>query len=194
MALTEEQRLKRNAYMREWKSRNAEKHRAWSRQYYQNNAEYCRARELKRYYEHQEEIRAKQKAYYRANKDRILARNKVWTHTHPEQAKAAKDAWKIANPERIIAYQRQGRLRRRHGVGHCTSEQLQARIAYYGYRCWLCGAPWEEIDHVKPISKGGSNWPANLRPACRPCNRRKSDHWSLPVSRYLQQRSERILL
>jgi len=41
----------------------------------------------------------------------------------------------------------------------------------------MCGAPWEHIDHVKPISKGGSNWPANLRPACEPCNLRKSDQW-----------------
>ena len=45
--------------------------------------------------------------------------------------------------------------------------------------CWMCGAEATEIDHVKPLSAGGSNWPANLRPACHPCNRAKSNHWPL---------------
>lgn len=61
--------------------------------------------------------------------------------------------------------------------GFATPEQISARIAFYGHRCWMCGAPWRQIDHVKPLSKGGSNWPANLRPACRPCNGRKNNRW-----------------
>ena len=37
----------------------------------------------------------------------------------------------------------------------------------------MCGTEATAIDHVKPIARGGSNWPANLRPACTPCNSRK---------------------
>lgn len=61
--------------------------------------------------------------------------------------------------------------------GVVTAEQLNARVAYYGHRCWMCGAPWTCIDHVKPLAAGGSNWPANLRPACQSCNARKSANW-----------------
>jgi hypothetical protein len=32
-------------------------------------------------------------------------------------------------------------------------------------------------DHVKPLARGGSNWPANLRPACKSCNSRKGARW-----------------
>jgi len=37
--------------------------------------------------------------------------------------------------------------------------------------CWLCGYPGADtLDHVVPVSRGGTNDPANLRPAHRGCN------------------------
>lgn len=47
-------------------------------------------------------------------------------------------------------------------------------------RCVYCGAPADTIDHVIPRSKGGTDDPDNLVPACRDCNSRKSNHldWS----------------
>ena len=55
--------------------------------------------------------------------------------------------------------------------GSCSLLQLWWRIKYYDYLCWICGKDYEEIDHVIPVSKGGTNWPANLRPICKKCNR-----------------------
>lgn len=69
------------------------------------------------------------------------------------------------------------RARKRGATGRATTEEIRARIEYYGHKCWMCGAPWTCIDHVKPLSLGGSNWPANLRPACRSCNARKHNRW-----------------
>ena len=69
--------------------------------------------------------------------------------------------------------------RKRQAAGHVTPEQLAARLAYYGARCYLCGTPWAHWDHVIPLARGGSNWPANLRPACVTCNVRKWAH--MPV-------------
>lgn len=61
--------------------------------------------------------------------------------------------------------------------GECTGEQIAARVAYFGGRCWICGEAGTEIDHVKPLSRGGSHWPSNLRPACKSCNSRKRSRW-----------------
>lgn len=66
---------------------------------------------------------------------------------------------------------------RRGAEGYCSLTQLQARIDYYGGLCWICGDPMEAIDHVKPLSKGGTEWPANLRPICTSCNSKKRDLW-----------------
>jgi hypothetical protein len=62
--------------------------------------------------------------------------------------------------------------------GFHTLEQRRARSAFYGDVCWICRtAPVQAMDHVKPLAAGGSQWPANLRPACRPCNSSKGSKW-----------------
>jgi hypothetical protein len=47
------------------------------------------------------------------------------------------------------------------------------------FRCQYCGAAAPdvilEVDHIKPVSKGGTNDIMNLVTACRDCNRGKSD-------------------
>lgn len=60
-----------------------------------------------------------------------------------------------------------------------TTAQVMERMAYWGNRCWICSGPFESIDHVKPIAKGGWHILANLRPSCRPCNNRKCARWPL---------------
>lgn len=49
-----------------------------------------------------------------------------------------------------------------------------------GFQCCLCGNSGKEsrleIDHIRPVSKGGSNKMKNLQTLCFNCNRGKSDH------------------
>lgn len=50
--------------------------------------------------------------------------------------------------------------------------------------CSICAMQLTEdnhtIDHIVPVSQGGTNSQANLRPACRECNEWKSDKLRLP--------------
>ena len=48
-----------------------------------------------------------------------------------------------------------------------------------GYRpaCHYCGGKATTRDHVVPRSRGGTNKPQNLVPACEPCNKAKADKW-----------------
>jgi 5-methylcytosine-specific restriction endonuclease McrA len=98
--------------------------------------------------------------------------------------------WRAANPEKAKAKVRRAELRRKarhaNAPGTVTEDQLQARIDFYGRRCYLCGCDWDAldpfdrvIDHVIPLSRGGTGWPSNLRPACRLCNARK---WANPLA------------
>lgn len=124
---------------------------------------------------------AVRKAYRARRGDTIRAANRAEYQRNRERRLAASRRWREQNPDRVrqlIRAQNSARYARVKGApGHATAEQIQARWAYYGDRCWMCRAPATDTDHVKPLAAGGSNWPANLRPACSSCNREKSDTW-----------------
>jgi hypothetical protein len=46
--------------------------------------------------------------------------------------------------------------------------------------CHWCGAPATTADHLVPVARGGTHDPANLVPACKPCNssRRADPRWT----------------
>lgn len=50
-----------------------------------------------------------------------------------------------------------------------------------GYRCKICGRSemfdYLEIDHIKPIAKGGKTVYSNLQTLCQRCNREKGDSY-----------------
>lgn len=66
--------------------------------------------------------------------------------------------------------ERRRRERLRRAGGRCAREAKRQRWALYGNLCWVCHAPATHSDHVIAVARGGSNWPANIRPACRRCN------------------------
>jgi hypothetical protein len=44
-----------------------------------------------------------------------------------------------------------------------------------GWTCTYCGGVANEVDHIIPLKRGGSDDPDNLTSACRTCNARKHD-------------------
>lgn len=66
-------------------------------------------------------------------------------------------------------------------AAYTTWAKVAARFAMWGGKCWLCSAPAEARDHVKPLSKGGRHLPSNIRPICHSCNSRKGSRWPFPV-------------
>lgn len=120
---------------------------------------------------------------YIANRDRMLAQSAAWKLAHPERMAQFKKDWQARHPERYADQKRANESKRRARkaaveVFEFSDEQLTARLAYYGHKCWICNTcDYEELDHVKPLSKGGAHMLGNLRPACRSCNRSKHASW-----------------
>ena len=145
----------------EWKATadpTGERHRAYVRKHRDKNIERHRRRERenkkRQKLQDPEGVRARRKAWEAQNRDVLRAAWKLNTHTRRAQKRA-------------------------NGAVPFTADQLDQRIAYYGYRCWICGADHEAIDHVKPLSKGGPHMLANLRPICTSCNSSKGAEWPL---------------
>ncbi len=107
--------------------------------------------------------------------------------------------WRVEAIERVVAALRRyipishvqirelavGRLS---GISNLTpAERREALINAYGHevspgrrvpRCGYCGtsAGSIEVDHILPISRGGTDAWSNLTLACKSCNRRKGSH------------------
>ena len=65
---------------------------------------------------------------------------------------------------------------RRNALGSFTHQEWQAKLEEYNYKCAYCGNPLDEditIDHITPISRGGSHNINNLAPAHKVCNSSK---------------------
>lgn len=61
--------------------------------------------------------------------------------------------------------------------GNYTWETWQDLKKKHNYSCVMCCRKEPEIkltmDHIIPISKGGTNWISNIQPLCRGCNSKK---------------------
>ncbi len=122
-----------------------------------------------------ERTREKARRSYHNNKPAAMARHKKWVEENPDRTRAINRNWYKNNTEVAKAKAAVGRARRLGAAGTATARQLADRIAMFGGKCWMCGKSADTIDHVIPIAKGGTHWPANLRPACGPCNYGKQD-------------------
>jgi len=185
--------------MREHKRLARQKNPNLDREYYQANRERlqlkrkikysldeegrAKEREQQRLYyqKHREALKAKVRAYNKTNAAKISERNRL-RRQDPDYVKVANERSRKyrANPanHKVLAHRTMQYYSRKYEAkGFSTKAQLQARWDYYGGRCWICTDEAKEMDHVIPLSKGGTNWPANLKPICRSCNARKSNTW-----------------
>lgn len=114
----------------------------------------------------------------KADPARAAASQARYRRENPEKVAANLARWHAANPEKVKAHRvtRKGLVKNAPTVPF-TGKQLAERMAYYGNRCWMCRGAFDHVDHVKPLSKGGSNMLSNLRPSCAFCNLSKNDKW-----------------
>lgn len=126
--------------------------------------------------------KARARQRYRDKRELLIRQAVEWGTANPELRRVYRQKWARENPEYMREKVRQRyALRRGAFTISFTPEQLAAKVAYWGDRCWLCTGEWTAIDHVKPLSKGGPHILANLRPICQSCNSHKRNTWPWPL-------------
>jgi len=113
----------------------------------------------------------------KANKKYIQEYRKQYRIEHRDEIRAYQKQWLAENLDKCRAINNARRSRETNAPGYATKEQRAARWDVFGGKCYICGKEAEELDHVKPLAKGGANWPCNLRPICKSCNSRKRTIW-----------------
>jgi 5-methylcytosine-specific restriction endonuclease McrA len=104
-----------------------------------------------------------------------------WKKANPEKWQRINARWKAGNPEKVKAADRaKGSMRRaakRNSEGsYRTTDVMELLESQHGL-CAYCGLDLGayHIDHILPLSRGGSNGVENIALACSPCNLSKSN-------------------
>ena len=121
---------------------------------------------------------------YRArpeNKAKALMASAAWRKANPKWAERLVKDWRARNPERtrlnIAAAGQTRRARKRGAEGHHTRLDLSELFVLQKGRCADCQRSIKKgyhIDHIQPLSKGGTNNRSNIQLLCQSCNCRKS--------------------
>jgi len=90
----------------------------------------------------------------------------------PESKSEPEVAQMSENPEQIDPNAEQ--IREKWASRYVSAATREAVLARAGHKCLICAATQNlEIDHIVPVSQGGTGDESNLQCLCRPCNRRK---------------------
>ena len=168
------------AYKRDYREKHGDAIRERERAYYRENSEACVERRRKWRESNREHISEYSKGYYWLNRDVRIRQMREYREAHPELFAELGRKYRQDNPEMRREAQERRRARLRGAtVVRFTQDELSARMAYFANKCWMCGGPFENVDHVKPISRGGPHMLSNLRPSCCGCNSSKGAKWPL---------------
>ncbi len=128
---------------------------------------------------HPEEMYEKRKAQYRKFKAYYQEKNRAHYAEHKDETRARVMKWRQANPDQHRERQNTAAARyrgRKRAAGTFNSKDIDALKKSQRGRCYWCRNPYGrfQIDHVWPLSKGGSNGAENIVLACKTCNHTKN--------------------
>lgn len=112
------------------------------------------------------------KLYYLKNKDALKEKQRERYERDKDKIKAYIKRWAAKNPIKTRAH----KARRRSAEGRFNDSDIISIYKNQKGLCYYCMEPLYnkyDIDHFIPVSKGGTNYPSNLRLACQACNNRK---------------------
>jgi 5-methylcytosine-specific restriction endonuclease McrA len=155
----------------------AEKARIRARAWHAANREYALERARKYAAKHREEARAKAAKWRLENCQRHRDNAMRYKAANPEKARLATEKWRRENYDRWLAHARNYKIRKRGAEGRYTGDDVIRLFGHQKGRCAACTKRLTKhhVDHIVPLSKGGSNYPTNLQLLCPPCNLSKKD-------------------
>ncbi len=117
-------------------------------------------------------------------------RARQWRRAHPQRV-SEQISKRKQHPDYLVRAQVAFAARRARKLctpGKASTADVKRLFNRFDGRCAYCGSLAQHVDHVVPLSRGGSNFIGNMLPACAACNETK--HSSLLVEwRYRSRRA-----
>ncbi len=153
--------------------------KASTREYYEKNVDALKAKSAQFRCEQPERSRAQVSAWVERNHSRKRAKDREYYRNHIEERREYN-----SRPDRLAAHRANAKTqkaKRRAAIGSTiepiTAEQWQEIQASYLMLCVYCLERCDDptMDHVVALNRGGDHAAGNIVPACRKCNREKTD-------------------
>lgn len=195
--ITPEMRAIKNAKLREYKASNPELLREQRKAYRERNRATLIEKAAKYRAENKEALSESSRERYRRNIEKISeyfkARrqlkaeyDKAYVRENKERIAARAAEYKRKNPDKVRRHAHKRRARALEAEGVYSADDVQKILGLQRGMCAYCrvkvGKQYH-VDHIKPLSRGGSNWPENLQILCPGCNVRKWAHDPLDFAR-----------
>lgn len=174
-----------------------------TRRWREANPDKIKQYERTKYLRHRDRIREYARVHYLLNREAYIERAAKWKQENPERVKEHARNGRERHRERYNAYGREHAREMRKADPQKYRDRFNAWAASPRGRAWFkanaharrgapfteealewleslvdplctyCGSPADSIDHIIPVTKGGTSDRENLTPACRSCNSKK---------------------
>ncbi len=183
-----------------WRDNHKGKQEIYGKLYYQNNKEKINIRQ-RVYYEmhkiemnkcsknysatHKQENKIYMKAYCISNKEEIKARKKIYHDNHKKEIKERQNTWHKLNRDKHREYDRKRRAQKY----ETKIEPIKEKLVFIrdGWICQICHKRVDKrfkypnpmsasLDHILPLSRGGTHTYANIQLTHWVCNISKKNN------------------
>lgn len=133
-----------------------------------NNPDKVKAKEKRR----NEKAKEYKMQWIKNNPDKVREqRRKTYYNGGKERIRE----WNKENPEKIKQYIYKSRLKRIENAGKVYDIIEKDYRKLFSSPCFICGEKEISIDHIIPVTLGGTHSIGNLQSLCKPCNSSKNN-------------------
>lgn len=139
-------------------------------------------------------IKEYQSSWYQENKEKVKTQAKKWAEKYKEKVRISIKKYRQSQLGKIANRKDHMKRRLRETPILFTINELKNLITRSNH-CFYCGKELNgsyEIDHKRPLSRGGFNMASNLVVACPKCNHRKHTKTAGEFLKQLELEKRRI--